>query len=122
MRNQTHMPKTFKVIWFLQSICPVLAINITMLYWGFVHNKGGNSCISILITFMINVNFYFIDNEFPVDTMNILNHAANSIFMIVEILIIASPVRILHFIYPLLTLVAFAIFTIIFYFMKWVNV
>lgn len=42
MKNQTYMPVIFKVIWFLQSICPVLALNITMLYWGFVHNKGGD--------------------------------------------------------------------------------
>ncbi|XP_063696836.1 protein rolling stone-like [Culicoides brevitarsis] len=102
MKHETQMPLIFKVIWFLQSICPVIAINITLLYWGFVHNKG--------------------DNEFPVDTLNILNHATNSAFMIIEILIIASPVRILHFIYPLATLVSFAVFTIIFYFMDWVNV
>uniref|UniRef100_A0A336MKK2 CSON000610 protein n=2 Tax=Culicoides sonorensis TaxID=179676 RepID=A0A336MKK2_CULSO len=102
LSTQRHMPILFKIVWVLQSICPVLAINITFLYWGFVHNKG--------------------DNEFPVDALNILNHACNSIFMVIEVVIIASPVRILHFIYPLLLTVSFAIFTIVFYFLGWNNV
>lgn len=59
--NQTHMPIVFKIIWFLKSICPVLAIDITTLYWGFVHNKGGNICTFIRQKFMTKLNILCID-------------------------------------------------------------
>lgn len=41
--HQRYITIELKFVWFLQNICPVVAIMITTLYWGFVHNKGGNS-------------------------------------------------------------------------------
>ncbi|XP_060516254.1 protein rolling stone-like [Cylas formicarius] len=79
--------------WVLNGIATSVAFTVTIMYWAIIYNAE-------------HARF---------DAMNFLVHAANSILMFVDLWLVSHPIRILHFLYPLLLSLAYTIFTIIYF-------
>ncbi|XP_013102294.2 protein rolling stone-like [Stomoxys calcitrans] len=89
-------PTAVKFYWLLHAISVPLALIITTVYWSFLHGKMNKP------------------NRFPV--MSFVTHCLNSVFMLVDFLIVAFPVRLLHAIYAMLLPIVFCCFTVVYYF------
>ncbi|KAK3102460.1 hypothetical protein FSP39_011545 [Pinctada imbricata] len=69
--------------WTLSDVIFVFALMVTLMYWSIIHPSGNTSGASALTIYKeVNV------------------HALNSVFVIIEELVSARPVRLLRFIYP----------------------
>lgn len=73
--DDRHMPHAFKVYWSLHNVTVILSLMITMLYWGIVYDEARD----------------------PLDAVNLLTHASNSIFMLLDLIIVSHPVRLVSF-------------------------
>lgn len=90
--NSEEMPRAFKIYWMMHNITLIVSICITIIYWGILHN-----------------------DEMPVDANNILIHAANCMFMLIDLIIVAYPVRIWHVVQPICFGLLYCIFSVIYY-------
>ncbi|KAI0227335.1 hypothetical protein LSAT2_022204 [Lamellibrachia satsuma] len=85
------MRLTFKVIWVLQNITCTSAPLVSVMYWSlFYHGKG-------------------------LDLANTNTHIANSVYVLIDILITAIPVRLAHFIYVQIFAMVYVSFTVIYW-------
>ncbi|KAJ8960264.1 hypothetical protein NQ318_003989 [Aromia moschata] len=84
--------KLYPLYWLINSIATSVGFLISFLYWSFVFNDQ------------------------VLDVMNFLVHGGNSILLMIDLWIVANPVRILHFVYPLVFAVMYNIFSIIYHF------
>ncbi|XP_073821192.1 rolling stone [Musca autumnalis] len=89
-------PTIIKFYWLLHDISLPLALIITTIYWIFLHGKMNKP------------------NRFP--ALSFVTHCLNSVFMLVDFLIVAFPVRVLHTIYAMLLPIVFCLFTVVYYF------
>lgn len=56
------------------------------------------------------------DTKDELDFVNLATHASNSVFMFIDVIIVAYPVRLLHVLQPLVFAISYGVFTIIYYF------
>lgn len=80
-----------KVQWACYYVGVHMAAVVAVLYWGLLYRGG------------------------PVDGINANTHLVNSLIALVDILISGVPVRLLHFIYPVIFSIAYATFTGIYF-------
>lgn len=90
--HQHPMPWYLKVSWFFSNVAYDGAILITFAYWTLLF-KGPNGFLGL----------------------NILEHAINSVYSILNMFVSNKPIRILHFWYGMLCMVAYITFLGIYY-------
>lgn len=59
--------------------------------------------------------YLFLADKMPLDAMNIIVHAINSVIMLIDVWIVSHPIRILHFYWPMLLGICYVIFNFIYY-------
>ncbi|XP_055639296.1 protein rolling stone-like [Toxorhynchites rutilus septentrionalis] len=87
-----EMPATFKIYWMMHNITLIVSICITIIYWSILHNE-----------------------EMPVDANNILIHATNCVFMFIDLIIVAYPVRIWHMVQPICFGLIYCLFSVVYF-------
>ncbi|XP_058059006.1 protein rolling stone-like [Anopheles bellator] len=87
-----EMPTVFKFYWMLHNITLVLSICITIIYWAILHN-----------------------DTMTVDANNILIHACNCVFMFLDLIIVAYPVRLWHVVQPIAFGLIYCTFSVIYH-------
>lgn len=80
-----------KIQWLLYYFGVHMAVTVCILYWALLYNGG------------------------PVDGVNIHTHLLNGIIAVIDVLFSGVPVRFLHFIYPVLFGIVYAVFTGIYF-------
>lgn len=93
VRPGNDMPHVFAFYWGLHNITLILSLMITILYWGIIYNEETDK----------------------LDAVNLLTHGTNSVFMFLDLIIVAHPVRLLHVVQPLAFGLVYGIFTLIYY-------
>ncbi|XP_013102288.1 protein rolling stone-like [Stomoxys calcitrans] len=88
-------PRLLRLYWLLYDLAMPVALVITTIYWAFLHGKMNKP------------------NRFPV--LSFSTHCLNSVFMLVDFLIIGFPVRLLHTLYAMLVPIVFFCFTLVYY-------
>ncbi|PSN55912.1 hypothetical protein C0J52_00473 [Blattella germanica] len=91
--NGSDMPLSYKVYWALHTTGIVMAIGITIAYWLTVYDPSIHS----------------------LDTLNLMVHAFNSVFMVTDLFLVAHPFRLLHCYWPFLVTVCYVVFSYIYY-------
>lgn len=71
----------------------ILSLLITIMYWSVIYD----------------------DSKDTLDFVNVTTHASNSVFMFIDVIIVAYPVRLLHVVQPLVFALIYGVFTIIYY-------
>ncbi|XP_033115468.1 uncharacterized protein LOC117115673 [Anneissia japonica] len=90
---QTALPWYFKLTWILQSCAFSLVLIITAMYW--------------IIEFDSTVS--------EVTVFNVHVHGVALFLVVLDLFLTASPVRFFHFVYPSFVVIAYIIFTYIYY-------
>ncbi|XP_061388702.1 protein rolling stone-like, partial [Musca vetustissima] len=72
--------------------------------------------VATVITFMYWLFIYPTDNANASDLYNLWAHGFNSILMVLDHMLVAFPTRLMHFVYPLILGLIYAIFSLIYYF------
>jgi len=88
-----EMPGIFKFYWGLHNCTLILSLIITSLYWSVIYDPEKDT----------------------LDPVNVLTHATNSVFMFLDLIIVAHPVRLFHVIQPMLVGLAYGLFTFVYY-------
>ena len=83
------------VVWLLHSVAQTGAICITILFWAALAPSATPGSLG--------------------DPFNIAIHAVNSVLFLIEVFVIAFPMRLLHFVYPMIFGIAYVIATLIFH-------
>ncbi|XP_067621794.1 protein rolling stone-like [Eurosta solidaginis] len=96
-KENTVRPWVLKLYWMSHLTTVVFATVITLVYWTSIYPTQDNADKGSIV-------------------INLWSHAFNSIFMILDLMLIAFPGRILHFIYPLCLALIYTIFTVIYYY------
>ncbi|XP_012160364.1 protein rolling stone isoform X1 [Ceratitis capitata] len=78
--------------------------------------------LATLITFIYWIFISPIDPQSPWALYNLWAHGFNSILMILDHMLVAFPVRILHYVFPLIVGVVYAVFTLIYYYAGGVDI
>ncbi|KAJ8918719.1 hypothetical protein NQ315_015039 [Exocentrus adspersus] len=92
LREKT-MKAAYPVYWVLYTIGTPLAFGITFMYWVVIYDA----------------------RKMTFDAMNYFVHGNNSIMMMLDLWMVAHPIRILHFVYPAVLGFAYTIFSIIYF-------
>lgn len=87
------MKHSFKVYWILHTIGTVAAFAITSIYWTFVFDPE----IHIM------------------DALNILVHGVNSVLMLLDLCLVAHPVRFNYFYWPVVFSLTYMVFSAVYY-------
>ncbi|XP_026284897.1 protein rolling stone-like isoform X2 [Frankliniella occidentalis] len=87
------LPLLHRLYWVLNTISITVAIGITCTYWVAVYDPS----------------------EHVLDALNILVHAANSALMLVDVLMSAHPLRLLHAFWPLLFVFVYLSFSLVYF-------
>lgn len=90
---QDSVLKIYPVYWLLNVVATPVAFTITVIYWSLIYNAEHAS----------------------LDAMNFLVHGVNSLLMLLDLLVVAHPVKIFHFLYPLALSLIYAIFTYVYF-------
>ncbi|CAD6996699.1 unnamed protein product [Ceratitis capitata] len=90
--NMDSLTSPFVIYWSMHIISLVLSVVITIIYWSLLYNAAESS----------------------LNATNVLTHACNSIFMFIDLLIVAHPLRLLHMFLPVTFGIIFAIFSFIY--------
>ena len=88
------LPLVHRLYWALNTISVTVAIGITCTYWVAVYDPAENHVL---------------------DALNLLVHVANSAVMILDVLVAAHPMRLLHAFWPLLFVFKYLAFSLIYY-------
>lgn len=105
----------YKIYWFLSNVGTVLAFVISTFYYGMLY--GGKEVVSIkwLECVMLIVFISARQRDWPHVIHGLLVHAGNSLAMFIQLLVVKHSMNVWHFIYPMITLIVYFSFTIIFY-------
>lgn len=87
------MPLHYKIYWAMHTIATTAAVCISISYWSVIYKP----------------------EQQTIDAVNILTHAMNGIMMLVDLLIIAHPLRIAHVYLPVFFAFIYVIFNGIYY-------
>ncbi|GFO44007.1 protein rolling stone-like [Plakobranchus ocellatus] len=82
--------RLMKLLWFLSNIAFDAAIIVTILYWTLVFKELKTA-------------------------FTLMTHAANSLYVILDIFLVACPVRLLHFLYSCGVATAYLAFTVLYH-------
>ncbi|XP_065332366.1 protein rolling stone-like [Cloeon dipterum] len=93
------MTKLHKWYWCLNNVGNAAALSITILYWTKIYNKDIHR----------------------LDFGNIHGHIMNSVLVVVDLMVTAHPVRLLHFYQPLIFGAAYLVFTFIYFVLGGTN-
>ncbi|XP_065165988.1 protein rolling stone-like isoform X2 [Atheta coriaria] len=85
--------RLYKIYWFCFTISVDLGIAITLLYWIVIFNP----------------------DKMEIDYLNILVHCTNSIAMVIELSVVAHPVRLGHFYVPVTSGFVYTLFSFFYY-------
>ncbi|KAJ3656190.1 hypothetical protein Zmor_015286 [Zophobas morio] len=85
--------KCYKLYWLSNFLSTDIAFLVTIWYWGFIYNPK----LDVL------------------NLANIFRHATNSVVTMVDLYVVAHPVRLLHGIYTAVFLVIYGLFTAAYY-------
>ncbi|KAJ8955385.1 hypothetical protein NQ318_003482, partial [Aromia moschata] len=85
--------KVYPLYWVLHTVATPLAFGITFMYWIVIYDA----------------------KRMPFNAMNYFVHGNNSILMMIDLWMVAHPIRILHFVYPAVCGVTYTIFSVIYY-------
>jgi len=58
----------------------------------------------------------------PIDANNITKHALNSVFMVIDTFLSSIPVRLFHSLYPLLYIIMYLVFTVVYWQLGGTNI
>ena len=72
---------------------------------------------------LVTVGYWTVlfEEDEPVDLNNITKHALNSVFMLIDTFLCSIPVRLFHFIYPLLYIIIYLGFTVVYWVLGGTN-
>ena len=93
------LPVISKVSWILSDIVSVFAIIVTTIYWFAIYPSVQTDMDQTPLSIYMDLNV----------------HALNSLFLFVEIVLSARPVRILHIIYPMIYGLIYVMFALIYW-------
>ncbi|KAK7793433.1 hypothetical protein R5R35_006991 [Gryllus longicercus] len=88
-----RLPIGYQLYWVFHTIAVVLALGITVVYWATVYSPENHR----------------------LDVLNVLVHACNSIFMLIDFLLVAHPFRLLHCYWPFLFTGCYVFFNFVYY-------
>jgi hypothetical protein len=91
--NDSEMSLSYKVYWALNTTGIVMALGITVAYWFTVYDPDIHR----------------------LDALNLMVHAFNSVFMVIDLFLVAHPFRLLHCYWPFLITVCYVVFSYIYY-------
>lgn len=91
----SYMPWYMRAQWVLFDIAIPAAITVTIGYWTVIFKPS--------------------DPNFVVDSISISLHAVNCLMAVIELFFSATPVRILHMVYPMFFGVVYVIVTVIYW-------
>ncbi|PSN55936.1 hypothetical protein C0J52_00471 [Blattella germanica] len=91
--DHTQMPRIYKTYWFLQTLAVVIAVGITGSYFVVDYDPATHQLTAL----------------------NLLVHAFNSILMVIDIIIVAHPIRLLHIVYTFSFIIFYFSFTVFYY-------
>lgn len=73
--------------------------------------------MAVPIGFMITIIFWtLLFEDMPFTALNFYVHGSNSILLFIDLLVIGHPIRIFHFVYPLIFGILYAIFSVAYYY------
>ncbi|XP_033096653.1 protein rolling stone-like [Anneissia japonica] len=90
---EPSMPWYLKFMWFLQVTAYSAAVAVTILYWVLEYDPPGDS----------------------IHAYGVHVHGVNVVLVLIDLLIVATPYRLLHFIYPSLYSFVYFVFTAIYW-------
>lgn len=93
IEDHTQMPRIYKIYWLMHTMAVVIAIGITGSYFVVDYDPAIHT----------------------ITALNLLVHAFNSIFMVMDVIIVNHPFRLLHFIYSFAFIVIYFTFSVIYY-------
>ncbi|XP_068916637.1 protein rolling stone-like isoform X2 [Tenebrio molitor] len=85
--------KAYKLYWVTYVVATDIAFGITALYWSLIYDGS-------------SMGF---------DAMNFFVHANNSVLMMIDLFVVAHPIRLLHCCYPIVFGICYAVFSVIYY-------
>ncbi|XP_063928199.1 protein rolling stone-like isoform X4 [Zophobas morio] len=85
--------KLHKFYWVTNVVGTDIAFGVTSLYWSLIYDE----------------------KSMDLDAMNFFVHANNSILMMIDLFVVAHPIRLLHCCYPIVFGICYALFSVIFY-------
>ena len=99
VKNVTNekLPWKLKLFWIIFTVTINLCTAIVGFYWAFLHDY--KKSIESKFSFYITVD----------------RHGINLVLMVIDFVLHKVPYRILHFIYPAITLIVYAIFNVIYW-------
>ncbi|XP_074643663.1 protein rolling stone-like [Tubulanus polymorphus] len=92
LRNHWHYitPRQLKILWVFSNISNAGAIGVVVLYWPLTYRGG------------------------EIDPVTLVIHCFNAVYVIIDLMIIANPVRYQHAYQPMIFHTIFVIFSVIF--------
>nr|ADG65076.1 hypothetical protein [Drosophila pseudoobscura] len=94
--NKTETTRGLKIYWWLYNMTITMALSISTVYWVFLHGKMNKPM------------------RFPVT--NVITHGLNTVMMLIDFLVVAFPLRLLHVVYSIALAILFFVFTLIYHF------
>ena len=99
-KQVASLPWYFKLRWFLFNVSALVSVTITVCYYGFIFRGREYARVHASAeAFFKSLNF----------------HGFTSVFVLSDLAISAIPLRILHGVYGMMALIAYAIFTLIYW-------
>ncbi|XP_059472181.1 protein rolling stone-like [Neocloeon triangulifer] len=98
-KSAGKMTNLHKWYWFLNNLCNVGSPAITLLFWTSVYNKDIHR----------------------LDFGNIHGHVMNTVLVVVDLMVTAHPVRLLHFYQPMILASTYSLFSIVYFFLGGTN-
>ncbi len=95
-----------KIQWVLHNIGIVLAISVTILYWGIIYNPDT----------VDQLNYDLLGGN------NLVSHGINGLVALIDIFVCGIPFHLLHFIYPTIFASSYVAFTGIYFSVNGTNV
>lgn len=94
--QESSLSHGLKIYWLMYNVSLLMAPIISTVYWIFLSERTDKP------------------NRFP--AISFITHALNTIFMLIDFMIVALPLRLLHAVHTIFMATAFALFTLIYHF------
>ncbi|XP_059475143.1 protein rolling stone-like [Neocloeon triangulifer] len=87
-----------KIYWMVNNMASAVSLNVTLVYWTLVYSP-----------------------DKPIDFSNVKGHVTNSLLVLLDLMVVAQPVRLLHAVLPMTVGLVYASFTVVFFYMGGTN-
>ncbi|KAM8715023.1 hypothetical protein ACLKA7_002125 [Drosophila subpalustris] len=94
--QKARTTRGLKIYWWLYNMSLLLALIISTIYWIFLHGRMNKPA------------------RFP--EISVITHALNSICILIDFMIVAFPLRLLHMVQTMFLAIAYFVFTLIYHF------